>query len=415
MDFLTKQTIRNKLLMGCYSIVVVFALLLLFLGKSIVASAIIVIVLAVAAFPFILFLERLLTEPIDNISRLAQQIANGDFTKKLNVETDDAVGKLAGSFNKMAERLKELLGETVTITRQVADSSKDHYIKSQGMKDVMEQVSISAGELASGANQISEEVTHISTSIKEIETTVTTYAHSTREMNAKSERMVVLVDKGRAAVESQSSGMNRNVEATAVVSETVTQLAREADGISRITRTISEIAEQTNLLSLNASIEAARAGEHGRGFAVVAQEVRKLAEESTTSTKEVFNLVRSIENGIREAIRNIQVNEEVVKAQEDHIRETESVFREIVVSIQFIAKEIARFATESDKMLAQAQAISETMQNISAITQQSAAGTEEVSASMNEQISSVDEMVQRSEQMTHIATQLQRSISIFNF
>ncbi len=161
--------------------------------------------------------------------------------------------------------------------------------------------------------------------------------------------------------------MERNIEATEHVASTIEQLARQAEGISKITRTISEIAEQTNLLSLNASIEAARAGEHGRGFAVVAQEVRNLAEEASSSTKEVFSLVKGIESGINQAITNIQTNEAVVQSQTAMIRETERIFNEIVDSIQFITEEIAAFAQESDLMLESAKTITGSIVNISAI------------------------------------------------
>ncbi|MCU6340376.1 hypothetical protein KW823_28080, partial [Enterobacter quasiroggenkampii] len=100
-------------------------------------------------------------------------------------------------------------------------------------------------------------------------------------------------------------------------------------------------------------------------------------------------LVKSIESGIRQAITNIQVNEEVVHAQTELIKETERIFLEIVDSIQFITEQIAAFANESDTMLEGAVNISSSIENISATTQQSAAVTEQVSASLNEQITSV--------------------------
>lgn len=209
--------------------------------------------------------------------------------------------------------------------------------------------------------------------------------------------------------------MKRNVEATARVSDTIRTLAEQTAGISKITKAISEIAEQTNLLSLNASIEAARAGEQGRGFAVVAQEVRKLAEEATTQTREVFGLVTAIESGIRQALSHIEVNEEAVGRQTELIRDTEAVFSDIVNAVRFISDRIGQFAGESDSMLAGARQISATMENISAITEQSAAGTEEVSAAMNEQISGVLEMVTRCEQMTRSVKQLEQTIQIFKF
>ena len=404
----------KKLVVGFYAIVAIFSILILLLSKEVLLlNVLIVVVLAGLTYPFAKFIERTLTDSIDSMARIAMNISKGDFTQKVQVTSNDAIGDLGNSFNKMLEKLREILGATTSITKQVADSSRDIYQKNLNSKDILTQVTSSTNELATGATEITEGVSNISIAIKEIETKITAYAHSTKKMNELSEQMTALSIKGKQAVEGQGAGMKRNVEATSNVSKAIDQLAEKANGISQITKSISEIAEQTNLLSLNASIEAARAGEHGRGFAVVAQEVRKLAEESTTSTKEVFTLVKSIEIGIKEALQNIGLNEEIVQQQTKLIAETEKIFAEYVSSIQFVTEQIYGFAQESDSMLESAQTISSTMENISAITEQSAAGTEEVSAAMNEQISAVDNMVHQSEHMTSIVTELQKTIQVF--
>jgi len=399
----------------CYIIVIAFTLLLIatsFFGIPTFLSVILLVILLIGSFPFINFLEKTLTEPIDSISRVALNISKGDFSQKVHITSNDAMGELGISFNKMMDKLRDILTETSGITKHVSESSRQIFTRNQNLKDVLSQVTISSGELATGASQISEDVGSISGSIKDIEQKVTSYANSTKAMNDRSEQAVKLVEKGRFAVERQGEGMKRNVDATKAVAETIEQLAKQAQGISKITRSISEIAEQTNLLSLNASIEAARAGEHGKGFAVVAQEVRKLAEESTASTKEVFNLVRTIEQGIALAIQNMDVNQEIVSAKNDLISETEKVFEEIVGSVTFITEQISSFAQESGTMLDSAKLISAAMENISSITQESAAGTEEVSASMSEQIAAVQSMVEQAEQMQQTVGQLQRTISV---
>ncbi|MBC8081416.1 MAG: HAMP domain-containing protein [Gorillibacterium sp.] len=416
MSLLDKMSFNKKLFVGSYTLMFVNSLILfIFSSLSFGITLLIVVILWIGAFPFIKFIERTLTDPIIDISRLAMTVSKGDFTQKLNVQTDDAIGELGNSFNKMTDRLKEILQETVTITKQVAESSHKNYLQSKSMTDVLRQVTLSAGELASGAGEISEGVSHASAAVDEIELSIKTYANSSTEMSEKSGRLADLSAKGKKAMESQGDGMKRNVEATSAVSSAIDELARQAEGITRITHTISDIAEQTNLLSLNASIEAARAGEHGRGFAVVAQEVRKLAEESAASTREVFTLVHSIEQGVKDALHNIQINQDVVREQAVHIKDTDAVFREIEVDILFVTQMIANFAAESNNMFVKAQTITKTMLGIASITQESAAGTEEMSAAMNEQIAAVEDMVQQTELISQVATRLQRTIEIFNF
>ncbi|WP_284644500.1 methyl-accepting chemotaxis protein [Paenibacillus silviterrae] len=417
MNWFQSLSIKKKLQFGCYTLVALYSLALLFLiyqaeGSKTLGFTFLILMIALS-FPIIRFLERALTDPISDISRVALNIAKGDFSQKVPVNSNDALGELAESFNRMMDKLREILKDTGSTSKHVFESSRDIYFKNESLRSVLEQVSVSSGELAAGANQISEEIVGVSMATKDIEQKVSSYTSATREMNSRSGYMIELVEKGLQAVEIQSAGMKKNVEATANVSHTIDLLAKQTNGISQITRSISDIAEQTNLLSLNASIEAARAGEHGKGFAVVAQQVRKLAEESTTSTKEVFSLVRNIEQGIQQALHHIAQNEQVVQEQTKLINETEAVFAQIVDSVKFISEQISTFAQESEHMLASAQQISGTMENISAITEQSAAGTEEVSSSMKEQINAVQEIVNRSEEMTKLVTQLQQMMSVF--
>jgi methyl-accepting chemotaxis protein len=419
MDFMNNWSFRKKLLVGCYGILGMAEVLQLvktfIMNHTIVEWLIQLIITFAIAFPIIRFIERALTDSIEHMTRVAMNIAKGDFSQKVQISSDDAIGDLGKSLNQMIDKLRGILTDTTSITKQVSDSSRGIYHKSLELKEVIGQVTVSTNELATGANSISEDVSEMTGSVRDIENKVEVYAQSTKVMNDKSGQMISLVEKGRNAVESQGLGMKSNVAATMAVAAAISQLALQAEGITKITGTIKDIAEQTNLLSLNASIEAARAGEHGRGFAVVAQQVRNLAEESTRATKEVFNLVRSIQSGVREASENIKANEEIVRMQNEMIEETAHVFSEIVSSIQYITEQIYSFSKESDVMLEGAKRIAGSIENISAITQESAAGTEQVSASMNEQISSIQDMAEQSERMTQIVGQLQRTIQVFRF
>lgn len=418
MQWFYSLSLRKKLLTGCYAIALLLSAAMVLTtslsGGSFWAALIVALALLCAVYPVVRVIERAIGGSIEEMTSIAFRISKGDFTQKVDMNSSMAsLGELGHSFNSMIDKLREILNNTMNLTRHVTEASHSIHSRNQELKTVMEQVAASAGELATGANEISRDVGDMTESIREIEEQVASYADSTREMNRRSEQTLQLVEQGRQAVDTQAEGMKRNVEATAKVAETIADLAKNAEGISAITRTISDLAEQTNLLSLNASIEAARAGEHGKGFAVVAQEVRKLAEESSTATKEVFGLVRNIDTGIQQAIEHMRANEEIVRLQNELLKDSERIFEEIVQSMRFISEQISAFAGQSDSMLDSARHIAGAIQNISAITQQAAAGTEQMSSSMNEQIASLQNVVEDTNRMLQMVSQLQRTIQIF--
>ncbi len=204
---------KNKLQLGCYAIVAVYSIAMLFFifqsSSSMLWGLILLFLLAGLSFPFIRFLERTLTEPISDISRAAISISKGDFTSKIHIQSNDALGELANSFNRMTEKLREILKDTGKASKHVSDSSRDIFYKNEKMKAVLEEAAIAANELAAGANQISEEISEVSAATKDIEHKVTSYTESTREMNARSGQMLELVNKGLQSVETQSDASAR--------------------------------------------------------------------------------------------------------------------------------------------------------------------------------------------------------------
>lgn len=416
MSWMNRLSLPQKAIVGSYMVAALFAfpvLVTFILIGKIWVGLILVALLALLTYPLSVVISRTLSSSFDDIANVTHSISKGDFTSR--ADERGSMGDISRTFNNMIDKLTTILSDASRITKQVMDASQRIEDKNQNLKIVMAQVASSSGELAVGASEVSEDIAGMTESIKAIEHKVSNYAHSTKTMDERSQHMLELVQKGRQSVDTQAEGMRKNIAATQKVADTIEALSQNARNITMITKTISEIAEQTNLLSLNASIEAARAGEHGRGFAVVAQEVRKLAEESTQSTKEVFGLVRSIEEDIRQAINSIADNEAVVRLQNEMIIEAGQIFSQIVESVQYITEQIAAFSAESDVMLESALKISASIENISAITEESAAGTEEVSAAMNEQIENIQQVAEETEAMTRAVLQLQKTINVFKF
>lgn len=417
MESLRSLSFRSKLRLGFYTLVFVYTVLIVILiltgGVAVWAGLAGLLVLAALSIPYVNMMEKTLTEPIRELSRIALLIAKGDFTQRLDISSDDALGELGQSFNSMIDRLKELLQETMVMSAHISESGRDIFSRNEEINRLLGDVSAAMSDLAAGASEISGGVSSSFSTLKDIENKVSGYTSSARRINKASQETLRLVKKGNEAMETQTQGIRHNVIATDNVSSTISELVKEALGITKIAGTISEIASQTNLLSLNASIEAARAGEHGLGFSVVAQEVRTLAEESAKSAREVFVLVRNIEQGVHEALQNMKVNENIVKHQVSAIEETKKVFGDMVEGIMFVSEQMNHFEEESERMLESARQMSVVMEKIASITQESAAATEQVSASMAVNTGSVTEVVSLTEQMIHSVIRHQRNIQIF--
>lgn len=124
------------------------------------------------------------------------------------------MGDVSRSFNTMIDKLKKILTDASQITRQVMDASRGIEDKNQNLKIVMAQVASSSTELALGANEISTDIADMTESIKDIETKVSNYTNSTKEMNRRSIHTLELVEQGRQSVDTQAEGMRKNIEAT---------------------------------------------------------------------------------------------------------------------------------------------------------------------------------------------------------
>ena len=211
---------------------------------------------------------------------------------------------------------------------------------------------------------------------------------------------------GQKALERQSQKIKENNKYTSSVGESIQELAAMTDEIHNIVGVIDQIAGQTNLLSLNASIEAARAGEAGRGFAVVAEEIRKLAEQSSNSTKKIENIVNNINSKIEETVHNMNKVKESVQVMEMSAADTNDSFDKIFSSITELAQIVRDVNDAFEEINNKTQEVADQATNISAVVEEAAASMEEISASSEEQLASMETIAQSSGQLENMAKEL---------
>ncbi len=279
---------------------------------------------------------------VDGLLAVVNAAAEGDLTREVKVEGDEAIDELATGFKKMLADLSNVIG-------QVAESAAQF---NEGSRVVAE----SSQTLASGAQDQSSSVEEVSASVEELTASIDSVKTNATEAETVAKKTNQLAEQGGQAVQ-------KSIEAMELI-------RTSSDQIAEIIQVISEIASQTNLLALNAAIEAARAGEHGMGFAVVADEVRKLAERSNQAAGEITSLIKESSNRVQEGAMLSD--------------ETGSALKEIVSGVQETVAKISEIATATVEQASNATQVGEAIQGIAQVTEGAAAGSEEMASSSEE-------------------------------
>lgn len=242
----------------------------------------------------------ILISKLRRISEVAIAISNKDISHSCTLQSADTIGEIVDSFNKMAENLRQLIGQTITLSEKVHEGSAN-------IVNFMQDTTANLNEQHNKSDEIGHAVGNLANTIREI-------ADHSKEAAAGARDAAQIARDGGSVVEQSVRGMRQIESSVNQAAKSIQELNKHSESIGQTVTLIKEISDQTNLLALNAAIEAARAGEQGRGFSVVADEVRKLAERAVNATNEISSMVVAIRQQTADVISHMNTSSNEVQS-----------------------------------------------------------------------------------------------------
>ncbi len=318
-----------------------------------------VVVAAVGAFTALL--SRAVVRDIRGLTTQLERVAEGDLTVRVEERRSDELGDLARSFNAFLDKVSGAIGDVAQAAKEVASGAGE--------------IAATAEEMARGMKGQTDQATQVAAAVEEMTLSVAEVAHKSAETAATAGQAGEQARDGGQVVRQTVEGINGLCQVVSETASAVTDLGKRSEQIGKIIEVIDDIADQTNLLALNAAIEAARAGEHGRGFAVVADEVRKLAERTTTATKEVGASIQEIQTRTAAAVEGMGLGRQKVAEGVKLAERAGASLHAIVEGSQKVAGMIQAIAAAAEEQAATSTEISRSVQTIHTASRRGAEGT----------------------------------------
>jgi methyl-accepting chemotaxis protein len=322
---------------------------------------------------------------VTSVEMIANNLADGDLTGRVDYKSKDEIGHIATAFNRMADKFSTAITQVKDAVSQLAAAA--------------EETSVVNAQTTSGINQQQMETSQVATAITQMNSTVHEVARSAVAAAEAAKEADVTFEEGKLVVDKIIDAITELANEVEQSSQVIRELEHESESIGSVLDVIKGIAEQTNLLALNAAIEAARAGEQGRGFAVVADEVRTLAGRTQQSTQEIEEMINRLQSGANKAVQVMEVSKQKSEhgvAQATAAAEALNTINQAVERINTMNTQIASAAEEQSTVTEE---INRNIVNINNVAEQTSEGSKQAA--------------QASDDLARLAEQLKKLVGQF--
>ena len=386
--------------------------------KSTLINTIIINIVLLAIFSALgMWAANSLVGPLQIVTARLGVMATGDLREDNSLEEvfhrTDEIGEMSRALHKVQTEVSSMMKQIIEASQQVASSCQQLTDSSEQSAEVSGTVANSIVNVAGSCSEQFTEVENASSNIESLSQSMERFKKTIEHAGQVVSEAKGQADSGEKEVTGAVKQMELIEQSVSQSAQVIEELGKESDKIGTIVDAISQIAEQTNLLALNAAIEAARAGEHGRGFAVVADEVRKLAEQSSSSAGEISSLIGSIQEKARNAVSVMQDGVSQVQNGVGAVNGAGNSFKDIAGMVEQVVDETTEMERTVVSLAKNTSTIADAINKISEMSRNVASEAESVSAATEEQTATMNEIAGASRRLTEMAESMESSVERF--
>lgn len=378
-----------------------------------ILTVIIVIIASIIAIVFGMLISYGISNTINNINSVLVRASSGDLTRHISIKRRDEFHLLADGINKLIFSLKELINDMARVSKTVLSSAGEVSENSSILLQTSQSINSVVDEVIQGVRSQSEGTESTLVEMSNLSEQLEKLFENTSLIGKSADDTKEITKKGMAIIDELELKTKKSSEIIMSVINNIENLEQKSKAISDIVKSINEISEQTNLLSLNASIEAARAGLEGMGFQVVANEIKKLAEKTSSEAENIGKIITQIQNQTQITVNAAKEAQEEEALREAALKRAINVFSDIDNNVEMLTSNLNGIMTSINTIEIAKDDTLAAIEEITAISEQTTAAMDQFRDTVMEQLKAVEALNKAVEELSHDSDLLEEKISIF--